>query len=71
MRAAQAAALRRFNEDLEALKSRFLNLQSESDVHARGYKFESLLADLFLLYDLEPRLAYKLALEQIDGVVHL
>jgi len=66
-RTAQDAALRRFNQDLESLKTRFLDLQRETDVHARGYAFESLLADLFLLYDLEPRLAYKLDLEQIDG----
>lgn len=66
-RTAQVAALRRFSEDLEALKARFLDLQSETDVHARGYAFESLLADLFLLYDLEPRMAYKLSIEQIDG----
>jgi hypothetical protein len=67
VRVAQAAALRRFNDDLEALRSRFLGLQSDRDVRGRGYKFESLLADLFALYDLEPRLAYKLDLEQIDG----
>jgi hypothetical protein len=66
-RAAEAAALRRFNDDLEALKSRFVGLQKEADVHRRGYAFESLLADLFLLYDLEPRIAYKVPLEQIDG----
>jgi hypothetical protein len=66
-RAAQDAALRRFNDDLESVKSRFLDLQSETDVHARGYAFESLLADLFLLFDFEPRLAYKIAIEQIDG----
>lgn len=65
--AAQTAALRRFSDDLEALRVRFLDLQTESDTHARGYALESLLADLFLLYDLEPRLAYKIHLEQIDG----
>ncbi len=66
-RSAQAAAIRKFNDDLDGLKIRFLDLQRETDVHARGYAFESLLADLFLLYDLEPRLAYKIELEQIDG----
>jgi hypothetical protein len=65
--AAQAAALRRFNDDLESLKSKFIGLQTETDVHRRGYAFESLLADIFLLYDLEPRLAYTTPLEQIDG----
>ncbi len=66
-RVAEAAALRRFNDDLEALKTRFIELQKETDVHRRGYAFESLLADLFLLYDFEPRLAYTIPLEQIDG----
>jgi len=66
-RAAQAAALRRFNDDLESLKSRFIELQRDTDAHRRGYAFESLLADMFLLYDLEPRLAYTIPLEQIDG----
>lgn len=65
--AAQAAAVRRFSDGLDDLRSRFMDLQSETDTHARGYAFESLLADLFLLYDLEPRLAYKIELEQIDG----
>ncbi len=66
-RAAEAATLRRFNDDVESLKCKFIDLQKETDVHKRGYEFESLLADLFLLYDLEPRLAYVTPLEQIDG----
>ncbi len=65
--AAQAAATRRFNDDLAALLARFLELQRETDAHVRGYALESLLADLFLTYDLEPRMAYVLELEQIDG----
>jgi len=64
---AQNEALRKFSDDLDAMRERFLGLQAESDIHARGYALESLLADLFLLYDLEPRLAYRLELEQIDG----
>lgn len=65
--AAQATAIRQFNTDVEALKVRFLAMQTEKNKHQRGYDLESLLADLFLLYDLEPRLAYSLDLEQIDG----
>jgi hypothetical protein len=65
--AAQAAAMRKFNDDISALKDRFLEMQRETDTHQRGYGLESLLADLFLLYDLEPRMAYRLDLEQIDG----
>ena len=66
---AQSAALRRFNDDIEELRSRFLEQQKETEPHARGYAFESILADLFLLYDLTPRLAYKIELEQIDGSI--
>ena len=65
--AAQAVALRRFNDDLESLKSTFLELQTAADAHKRGYAFEKLLVDTFLLYDFEPRLAYTTSLEQIDG----
>lgn len=66
-RAAQAAALRRFKDDLDSLKAKFIDLQTDADVHRRGYALESLLAEMFLLYDLEPRLAYVIPLEQIDG----
>ncbi len=66
-RVAQAAALRRFKDDLDSLKAKFIGLQTEADVHRRGYALESLLAEMFLLYDLEPRLAYTIPLEQIDG----
>lgn len=65
--AAQNAAIRNFNDDLGEIRERFMVLHSQADVHDRGYKFESLLADLFLLFDLEPRLAYNIATEQIDG----
>jgi len=65
--AAQAEAVRKFSDDVEVLRTRFIDLQSHQDNQKRGYEFESLLADLFLLYDLEPRLAYATELEQIDG----
>jgi len=65
--AAQSEAIRRFANDIEEVKNRFVAMQKETDTHKRGYRLESLLADLFLLYDLEPRLAYNLELEQIDG----
>jgi len=65
--AAQAAAQRKFADDLSDLKDRFLVLQKESDRQQRGYAFESLLADLFLLFDLEPRLSYVVDTDQIDG----
>ncbi|WP_134774132.1 restriction endonuclease [Ornithinimicrobium flavum] len=63
----QAEALRRFEDDVAALRDRFLELQGATDPRQRGYDFESLLSDLFKLYDMEPRLAYHLETEQIDG----
>ena len=64
---ARAEELRRFDGDIADLKSRFLALHSSSDPRQRGYAFEALLTDLFKIFDMEPRLAYSLETEQIDG----
>ena len=45
----------------------YLELRTQADAHARGYAFESFLNRLFLLFDMEPRLAYVVDDEQIDG----
>jgi hypothetical protein len=66
-RRAQTEAQRKFADEIEALLQRFMALQSEDDHHMRGKAFERLLTDLFALFDLEPRLAYSLEREQIDG----
>ncbi|MBX4170316.1 restriction endonuclease [Rhodococcus sp. DMU2021] len=39
------------------------------DVTERGRKFEVVLNGLFAIYDMEPKLAYSLENEQIDGAV--
>ena len=59
---AQNESVRRFGGEVEALKQRFLALQSNDDVHARGYAFERLLSDLFRLFDMEPSLVLPTAL---------
>lgn len=56
-----------FSDDLAALQSRYLEMHGASDPHQRGRDFERLLSDLFLLFDMEPRLSYNLPYEQIDG----
>jgi len=66
-REGQVAASRKFDVDTDALRLRFMALEAEADVRQRGYAFERLLADLFALYDLEPRFAYIIDVEQIDG----
>lgn len=64
---AQAEAMRKFDDDVDDLKQRFIAMQAEKDVVKRGYALESLLADLFLMFDMEPRMSYNLELEQVDG----
>lgn len=59
--------LRRFEQDIADLKVRFLALQSAADPRRRGYDFEALLTDVFKIFDMEPRLAYRIGTEQIDG----
>jgi len=64
---AQAAALSQFEDDVAALKARFLALQPATDARRRGYEFEALLSDMFKIFDMEPRLGYATETEQIDG----
>jgi predicted secreted protein len=66
-RRAQSEAQRKFTDEIDALRQRFLELQDESDHQARGKAFERLLTNFFALFDMEPRLAYDLEREQIDG----
>ena len=63
----QQESVRRFADEVDDLKQRFLTLQASGEPRPRGYAFEKLLGDLFRLFDMEPRLAYSLELEQIDG----
>jgi hypothetical protein len=63
----QQEALRKFGQDLDALKARFLDMQNGGDAAGRGNQFQGFLRDLFALFDMEPRLAYSLEHEQIDG----
>lgn len=64
---AQTEAQRKFADEVETLLQRFTSLRGEADHQARGKAFERLLTDFFALFDMEPRLAYSLEREQIDG----
>jgi hypothetical protein len=64
---AQRDAQRRFSDEIEVLRQRFLELQGEADHQKRGKALEPLLTAFFVLFDMEPRLAYSLEREQIDG----
>lgn len=66
-RRAQDEAQRKFADEIDTLRQRFLDLQSEDDRQKRGRGLERLLTDFFALFDMEPRLSYSLEREQIDG----
>ncbi len=63
----QHDAQRKFCDEVDTLRQELVALHGSGDPHARGRSFEDLLARLFRLFDMEPRLAYDLAHEQIDG----
>jgi hypothetical protein len=67
--AATAAASQQWahTRDLDRLKIEFYAIASMSDPRARGLALEPFLNKLFSLFDLEPRGAFKLTGEQIDG----
>jgi hypothetical protein len=65
--AEDAARNRAFSDSLARLKAKFIQLHQSTDPHARGKEFEGFLNELFGLFDLEPRAAYSMDREQIDG----
>jgi hypothetical protein len=65
--AQRAQQARLFNQDHETLRQRFFEMHDAADPHQRGRDFEGFINELFALYDLEPRAAYVLEHEQIDG----
>jgi restriction endonuclease Mrr len=58
---------RSFERVLAEQKAAFLALHAEIDEQHRGKRFESLLNELFHLFDLNPRRSFTLSGEQIDG----
>lgn len=56
-----------FSEKLEELKKQFFEIASGANAQQRGFKLEKLLNELFHLFDLLPKAAFKITGEQIDG----
>lgn len=65
----QAVLERQFADDIARLKDQFLDLSRAlgEDPQTRGVEFEKFLNELFAVFDLEPRLAYRPSHEQVDG----
>lgn len=64
---ARMEAQQGFAAKLAELRNQFGELAAMADRQKAGKRFEWFLNQLFHLFDLEPRLAYELASEQIDG----
>jgi hypothetical protein len=63
----KVASRSQITADLSRLKDEFLELHVMSDHQERGRVFQRFLDKLFVVFDLEPRLEYKLPHEQLDG----
>ncbi|PZG12733.1 hypothetical protein C1I95_25215 [Micromonospora craterilacus] len=61
------AAQRRFDDALMEVKAEFLTLSASTDPQGRGRQFEAVLYRLLDLHDMQPRIAYNVPFEQIDG----
>jgi hypothetical protein len=66
---AQRRAERRnaLSEHLESLRQSYIELVAMTDAQARGYRLQSLLSELFSLFDLDPKASFAIEGEQIDG----
>ena len=52
---------------LEEIKKEFYQLVGSVDPHARGFKLEKIIKELFSLFDLDPKASFRIQGEQIDG----
>lgn len=63
----QVLKVKGVREKLEEIKKDFFEMIKAEDSHARGYKLEKILKDLFDLFDLDPKASFRITGEQIDG----
>jgi hypothetical protein len=67
----QQSLQERRSQELLQLKELFFQLSAESDRRKAGFALEKLLNQLFELFDLKPRQAFRVIGEQIDGSFEL
>ena len=58
-------------EKLEQLKARYMALVTSTDKQSRGFELETLMYDVFELFDLDPKASFRKVGEQIDGAFSL
>lgn len=54
-------------QKLEELAKEYYQLLGTAEPQQRGYRLEKIIRELFTLYDLDPRAAFRIVGEQIDG----
>jgi hypothetical protein len=53
------------------LNTKYYQMKKNPDSQSRGYEFQSFLAELFKLWRLDPRKAFRITGEEIDGSIEL
>lgn len=56
-----------YQQKLDELKFEFYTISSNTNSQEKGFQFEKFLNKLFLFFDLDPKSAFKVTGEQIDG----
>ena len=56
-----------YQQKLDELKMEFYSIASNSNSQQKGFQFEKFLNKLFVFFDLDPKSAFKVTGEQIDG----
>lgn len=56
-----------YQQKLDELKTEFFQIASNSNSKEKGFQFEKFLNKLFVFFDLDPKSAFKVTGEQIDG----
>ena len=58
-------------QKLEAIKSKYITLLSSENAQIRSFELEKIMYEMFELFDLDPKAAFKNLGEQIDGAFSL
>jgi len=62
-----ADQVKRRKAELDELRKKYVSLITSPDAHARGYELQSIMRELFNLFDLDPKASFRITGEQIDG----
>lgn len=56
-----------YQQKLDFFRTQFFEIASNTNAQKKGFQFEKFLNELFLFFDLDPKSAFKIIGEQIDG----